>query len=144
MPIEPEEEGMKMAIWDFRPRGDVLTGVAVGAAVLAAPVVIPLVWAAVRPWLKAVMKSGFLLYETGRGAYAEATEGSERRNPEKVRPIKVGPTVLSAEETDQEGRVALIKRDIGDLTGAGKREKPAAKKPKRQAKKGKKRPEKKV
>jgi hypothetical protein len=85
-----------------------------------------------------------VLYETGRGAYAEVTEGSERRKPEKVRPSKVGPTALSAKETDQEGRVALMKRDIGELTGAGKREKPAAKKPKRQAKKGKKRPDKKV
>jgi hypothetical protein len=136
--IEAEQEGTKMAIWDFRPRGDILTGVAVGVAALAAPVVIPLVWSAVRPWLRAIIKSGFVLYETGRGAYAE------RRKPEKVRPSKVGPTALSAKETDQEGRVALMKRDIGELTGAGKREKPAAKKPKRQAKKGKKRPDKKV
>ncbi len=65
-----------MAIWDFRPKsGDIWTGVAVGAGLLAAPVVVPLAWYTVRPLLKAILKSGFLLYETGRQTCAEVCEG---------------------------------------------------------------------
>ncbi|MGB6065813.1 MAG: hypothetical protein WBG50_13495 [Desulfomonilaceae bacterium] len=64
-----------MAIWDFRPKGgDIWTGVAVGAGLLAAPVVMPLAWSTVRPLLKAILKSGFLLYETGRQTCAELAE----------------------------------------------------------------------
>jgi hypothetical protein len=57
-----------MKIWDFKPSGDLFTTVAVGAAVAAAPGVIPFAWSAVRPLLKTVLKGGFMLYETGRGA----------------------------------------------------------------------------
>jgi|SRR5271157_4407723 len=63
-----------MAIWDFRPKGDLWTGVAVGAGMLAAPVVIPLAWSATRPVLKAILKGGFTLYETGRQIFGDATE----------------------------------------------------------------------
>ncbi len=55
-----------MAIWDFRPKGgDIWTGVAVGAGLLAAPVVMPLAWSTVRPLLKAILKSGFLSVRNG-------------------------------------------------------------------------------
>ena len=69
-----------MAIWDFRPRGDLWTGVAVGAGLLAAPVVIPLAWSATRSVLKTILKGGFMLYETGRGAYTAVAQlaGSEQ------------------------------------------------------------------
>jgi len=63
-----------MAIWDFRPKGDLWTGVAVGAGLLAAPVVIPLAWSATRPVLKSILKGGFTLYETGRKIFGDATE----------------------------------------------------------------------
>ena len=68
-----------MAIWDFRPKGDLWTSVAVGAGLLAAPVVIPLAWSATRPVLKAILKGGYMLYETGRQILGEATEGPGRR-----------------------------------------------------------------
>jgi len=133
-----------MAIWDFRPRGDIVTGVAVGVAALAAPVVIPLAWAAVRPWLRALLKGGVLLYETGRGAYAEVAEGSEGRRPQKVTQIKVKAAPPPAREADREGRVPLMKSNTEELIGTGKSEKPAAKKPRRPATRGKKKLEKKV
>jgi hypothetical protein len=63
-----------MKIWDFKPSGDLFTTVAVGAAVAAAPVVIPFAWSAVRPLLKTVLKGGFMLYETGRGAYTAVAQ----------------------------------------------------------------------
>jgi hypothetical protein len=74
-----EKEALKMAIWDFRPRGDVWTGVAVGAGLLAAPVVLPLAWSATRPVLKAFLKGGFMLYETGRQILGETSEGTQSR-----------------------------------------------------------------
>ncbi len=43
-----------MKIWDFKPSGDLFTTVAVGAAVAAAPIVLPFAWSAVRPLLKTV------------------------------------------------------------------------------------------
>lgn len=134
-----------MAIWDLRPRGDILTGVAVGVAALAAPVVIPLAWAAVRPWLKALLKGGFLLYETGRGAYAEVAEKADGSKPKKATPIKVRATAQPAKETDEKDRIAALKtKAVEELSDSRSPEKPAAKKPRRQATKAKKKPEKKV
>lgn len=63
-----------MAGWSFRPKGDVWTGVAVGLAIMAAPVVIPMIAAAARPLLKAGLKGGFLLYEKGREAVGNMKE----------------------------------------------------------------------
>ncbi|MGO9567976.1 MAG: hypothetical protein ACLP5H_10580 [Desulfomonilaceae bacterium] len=73
-----------MAIWDFRPKGDLWTGVAVGAGLLAAPLVIPLAWSATRPVLKAVLKGGFMLYETGRQILGDATEGPGREKAKGI------------------------------------------------------------
>jgi hypothetical protein len=74
-----KKEALNMAIWDFRPRGDVWTGVAVGAGLLAAPVVLPLAWRATRPVLKAFLKGGFMFYETGRQILGETSEGTQGR-----------------------------------------------------------------
>jgi hypothetical protein len=63
-----------MAIWDYRPKADLWTGVAIGAALLVAPVVIPMVASAARPLLKAALKGGFMLFEKGREVVAEAVE----------------------------------------------------------------------
>jgi hypothetical protein len=63
-----------MRIWDFKPNGDLFTTVAVGAAVAAAPIVLPFAWSAVRPLLKTFLKGGFMLYETGHGAYRAVAE----------------------------------------------------------------------
>ena len=65
-----------MAIWDFRPKGDIWTGIAVGIGVVAAPVVIPLAWSAIRPLLKAVVKTGFMVYEKGHEIVEEVMEGA--------------------------------------------------------------------
>jgi hypothetical protein len=81
--IEREQEALNMAIWDFRPKGDLFTGVAVGVGVLAAPVVVPLAWSAVRPLLKEILKGGFLMYETGRQVFGQAEPEVTTKEPGK-------------------------------------------------------------
>lgn len=66
-----------MALSNLRPKGDLWTGVAIGVGLLAAPVVLPMVAAAIRPVAKAVLKSGYLLYEKGREMAEEFSEMSE-------------------------------------------------------------------
>ena len=63
-----------MAIWDYRPKADLWTGVAVGVGLLVAPVIIPMIADAARPVVKAVMKGGFMVYEKGREMIAEGVE----------------------------------------------------------------------
>jgi len=63
-----------MAIWDYRPKADLWTGVAIGVGLLVAPVVIPIIAAAARPVLKAAVKGTFMVYEKGKEAVAEALE----------------------------------------------------------------------
>ncbi len=63
-----------MAIWDYRPKADLWTGVAIGVGLLVAPVVIPMIADAARPVAKAAMKSGLILYEKGREMIAEVSE----------------------------------------------------------------------
>ncbi len=63
-----------MAIWDYRPKADVWTGVAIGVGLLVAPVVIPMIAAAARPVAKAAIKGGMMLYEKGREMCAEVSE----------------------------------------------------------------------
>ncbi len=101
-----------MAIWDFRPRGDLWTGVAVGAGLLAAPVVISLAWSATRPVLKVILKGGFRLYETGRQILGEATEEPARgkaKTIEASRPA-LAQTMKKDEETKEEvtGKVRAV------------------------------------
>jgi hypothetical protein len=51
------------------------TGIMLGVAVVAlAPVVLPALVAVGRPFAKAVIKSGLLLYERGRETFAEVDE----------------------------------------------------------------------
>lgn len=144
IPSEFKKECTKMAIWDFRPRGDLLTGVAVGIGALAAPVVIPWAWSAVRPMLKALLKGGFLLYETGRGAYAEAAHPTEAPGLRKAPPIKVKLAERPGTEADHQGPVSAIKKatEVDERGGLGHLSKPATEKPKRKAKTGKKKAEK--
>jgi hypothetical protein len=66
-----------MAIWDYRPKGDVWTGVAIGVGLLVAPVVIPMIAAAAKPVAKAVIKCGYMVYEKGSEMLAEAAEAVE-------------------------------------------------------------------
>ena len=66
-----------MAISDMIPKNSLWTGIAVGAGLLVAPVVIPAVAGAVRPLLKAVIKGGYMLFEKGREMVAEVTELTE-------------------------------------------------------------------
>jgi hypothetical protein len=66
-----------MAILDLKPNGNIWAGVAIGAGLLLAPVVIPIVAAAARPVAKTALKYGFMLYEKGREMVAEVTEAME-------------------------------------------------------------------
>jgi len=107
-----------MAIWDFRPRGDLWTGVAVGAGLLAAPVVIPLAWSATRSVLKTILKGGFMLYETGRQVWPEAAEGPARRQVRVIEQRLPAPVrrMKRDEETEEEpiGKVrAVEERAVG-------------------------------
>jgi hypothetical protein len=63
-----------MAIWDYRPKADLWTGIAIGVGLLVAPVVIPMVAAAARPVAKAAIKGGLMVYEKGREMLAETLE----------------------------------------------------------------------
>lgn len=64
-----------MALLDNGIRGNLMTGLAVGiGAALLAPIVIPAVAAVAKPLVKAAIKGGFLLYERGKEAVAEAGE----------------------------------------------------------------------
>jgi hypothetical protein len=140
---------MNMAIWDFRPRGDVLTGVAVGVSALAAPVVVPLVWSAVRPLVKAIFKGGFVLYETGRGAIAEASEWVGSEEPKTVTPAKVVKAekhivaAVPEKDTKRQKEQLLEQRaeHVGKIEAKESPKKAAHAKPKRQAKTTKKKPE---
>jgi hypothetical protein len=120
-----------MAIWDFRPKGDLLTTVAVGVGVAAAPVVIPLAWYAVRPLLKSILKGGFLLYETGRGACAEAAGGATETAAVKPETAERRTTATRQQERALAQNIGAIELQ---LTGKPAHEKAAKAKPKRQAK----------
>ena len=115
---ETSEEAINMNILDFKPKGDLLTTVAVGAAVVAAPVVVPLAWSAARPLLKAVLKGGFMLYETGRQVWPEAAEGPARRQVRVIEQRLPAPVrrMKRDEETEEEsiGKVrAVEERAVG-------------------------------
>jgi hypothetical protein len=121
-----------MAIWDFRPKGDLWTSVAVGAGLLAAPVVIPLAWSATRPVLKAILKGGFMLYETGRQMLGEATESPERGKAKAIevsRPASA-PRMKKDKDTKKEviGKIRTLEEQA---RGDGAKPKPRAQKPRK-------------
>jgi hypothetical protein len=63
-----------MALLNFKPKADIWTGIAIGAGLLLAPVVVPMIAAAARPILKTLLKEGLILVEKGNEMIAEATE----------------------------------------------------------------------
>ena len=127
-----------MAIWDFRPRGDLWTGVAVGAGLLAAPVVIPLAWSATRSVLKTILKGGFMLYETGRQVWPEAAEGPARRQVRVIEQRLPAPVrrMKRDEETEEEliGKVRAVEEGA---RGGRAKHKPRAPKQRKKAEKEK-------
>jgi len=84
-----------MAISDMISKGNIWTGIAIGAGLLAAPVVIPAVAGAARPLLKAVIKGGYTLYEYGREMVAEVTELAEDLFVEAKAEFEAGVTEVS-------------------------------------------------
>ncbi|HMK33701.1 MAG TPA: hypothetical protein VK463_01450 [Desulfomonilaceae bacterium] len=125
-----------MTIWDFKPKGDMLTTVAVGVGVAVAPVAVPWAWYAVRPVIKAVLKSGFLLYETGRGVF-----GSDAASVvEKPRLPKKSEKVISRVAHQPERHVSKGEHETPAARKA--KEKPARDKPKRPPRTSKKKAEK--
>jgi len=66
-----------MSIWGYTPKVDIWTGVLVGAGLLAAPVVLPIVAGVVRPVVKGMFKGVLVMYETGRHLISDTLEGAE-------------------------------------------------------------------
>ena len=66
-----------MAFLDFKPKADIWTGLAIGAGLLVAPVVIPIVAASARPLLKGAVKGALTVYEKGKELFADAMEATE-------------------------------------------------------------------
>ena len=64
-------------MWDYTPKVDIWTGVMVGAGLLAAPVVLPIVAGMMRPVIKGVFKGVLVVYETGRDLISDTLEGAE-------------------------------------------------------------------
>jgi hypothetical protein len=132
-----------MAIWDFRPRGDVLTGLVIGVGVVAAPVALPLAWTAIRPLLKVILKSGFMLYETGRRAFAEDLVGTDREKPEKAEAVKVETVQHREGKTGAAKPVPTLRvEDSPERKSKKNPASPAPVKPKRRAKTAKKKSDK--
>ena len=52
-----------MAFLDFKPKADLETGLVIGAALLLAPVVLPIIAAAAKPVLKAAVKGALTVYK---------------------------------------------------------------------------------
>ena len=65
-----------MAIWDFRPKADIWTAVAIGVGLLVAPVVLPIAWSGVRSLLKGVVKGSITVYQKGCELVEDAIEGT--------------------------------------------------------------------
>ncbi len=64
-----------MAIFENGWKGNILTGLAIGiGTAIVAPIVIPILAAAVKPLTKAAIKGGLVLYERGKEIAAEAQE----------------------------------------------------------------------
>lgn len=118
-----------MAIWDFRPKGDLWTGVAVGAGLLAAPVVIPLAWSATRPVLKAILKGGFMLYETGRQILGEATESPGREQALVVAGGRSAPARRMKKDAEAEEEVIGKIRTLEERARGGRSKAKSVKKP---------------
>ena len=92
-----------MAISDMIPKNSLWTGIAVGAGLLVAPVVIPAVAGAVRPLLKAVIKGGYMLFEKGREMVAEVTELAEDLFEEAKAEVQADLTeAMEAKESQME------------------------------------------
>ena len=92
-----------MAISDMIPKNSLWTGIAVGAGLLVAPVVIPAVAGAARPLLKAVIKGGYMLFEKGREMVAEVTELAEDLFEEAKAEVQADLTeAMEAKESQME------------------------------------------
>ncbi len=66
-----------MAIWDYTPKVDMWTGVVIGAGLLAAPVILPIVAGVVRPVVKGMLKGVVAVYQTGRDLVSDTLEGAQ-------------------------------------------------------------------
>lgn len=66
-----------MSIWDYTPKIDIWTGVLVGAGLLAAPVVLPIVAGVARPVVKGMFKGVLVVYQTSRDLISDTLEGAQ-------------------------------------------------------------------
>jgi hypothetical protein len=133
-----EGGALKMAIWDFRPKGDLWTGVAVGAGLLAAPLVIPLAWSATRPVLKIILKGGFMLYETGRQILGDATEEPRRGKTKTIEASRPASAhAMKRDEGTKEEVTGKVRAVEGHASGGRAKPKPRAQKPRKKVEKEK-------
>ncbi len=64
-----------MGLLDDGLKGSVLTGLAIGiGAAIVAPTVLPALVGVAKPFIKAVIKSGIIIYEKGKENAAELSE----------------------------------------------------------------------
>jgi carboxylesterase type B len=90
-----------MAVQDLF-KNSVGTGLLIGiAAVVLVPIALPVVARASKPFAKAVIKSGMIVYEKGREAFAELTEVVEDVVAEAKAEIEQehAPKIATAAET---------------------------------------------
>ncbi len=120
-----------MKIFGFRPTGDVLTGAAVGAGLLVAPAILPLAWSAVRPLLKAVLKGGFFLYETGRQTLSEVAQEPRKARAKGTR-AKSELTQIQNKREDEEAVIGKVRAAEERAMGGQVRPKQPAKKAKKE------------
>jgi hypothetical protein len=66
-----------MSIWNYTPKLDLWSGLAIGAGFLLAPVVLPMVAGIARPIVKGALKGAFRVYEGGREFVTDTANGVE-------------------------------------------------------------------
>ncbi len=66
-----------MSVWDYAPKVNIWTGVMVGAGLLAAPVLLPVVAGVARPLVKGMFKGALAVYQTGRDLISNTLEGAQ-------------------------------------------------------------------
>ena len=64
-----------MSILDYTPKGDLWTGLAIGAGLLAAPALVTIVASVAKPVAKEIMKTGLRVYDKGNELVGEFAEG---------------------------------------------------------------------
>jgi outer membrane biosynthesis protein TonB len=130
-----------MAILDLRPKIELITAATLGSGLMAARAAKSLAWGAMRPFLKSALKSGFILYETGKDAlaYAQAPEHSsnaeskplKKETPKDSQPKESHPKQSRAKSQPKEShpkKKTVEKKETKNTTQSKKNEEVETKK----------------